>query len=280
MQDSSQGVIALLTHPVAGNPAQFVIERALSAWGVDTRYLSLEVSPDGLAAAIAGAWAMGFRGLHVDDPHREAVASLAATTTDSVARTQVANCLVRDTDGWRATNTLGAGVAAALTSIGPLTGKRVVLLGAGKLARSVAAALAAASIARLLVVNRTQERGEALSALMRDAYHVDCTYDRWEQPLAVPDDCDVLVNATSIASNDPHARVPLRVETLRRETTVVDATMHPATQLLRDARAQGCPTVDGLAIYVRHVAAALELWTGRQPDLAIMREALEEFLEL
>lgn len=280
MHDSSQGVVALFTHPVAANPAQFVIERALAEWSQDVRYLSLDVAPENLPAAVAGAWAMGFRGVHIDEPHRSSVVPLAAASTDAVARIQVANCLVRVQAGWQAANTLGAGVTAALGAPGSLGGKRVVLLGAGKLARSIAAELAAARVARLLVVNRTPDRGETLSALVRDQFQLDCTFDQWEQPLTIPSDCDLLINATSIAAHDPQARLPLRLETLRRETTVVDATLHPATQLLRDAQAQGCATIDGLTVYVHHVAQALTLWTGQRANQAAMREALEEFLEV
>ncbi len=280
MHDVSQGVIALLADPVAGNPAQFVIERALTDLGLDYRYLSLEVGGDDLAAAVQGAQAMRFRGLHVGDPHGVAVVPLATNVAESVAAAQFANCLVRESAGWRAVNTLGAGCVAALTEASPLAGKRVVILGAGNLARSVAVELAAAGIARLNVVNRTQERGEALSEMMRDSFKLDCTFDRWDRPFAVPDDCDVLIHATSLAAGDPNFRVPLVLETLRRGVTVADATMHPSTQFLRDARAAGCPTVDGLSIYVRQIAAALQLWTGKQPDLSTMREALEEFLEV
>ena len=114
--------------------------------------------------------------------------------------------------GWRAVNTLGAGCVAALTEASPLAGKRVVILGAGNLARSVGVELAAAGIARLNVVNRTQERGETLSAMMRDSFKLDCTFDRWDRPFAVPDDCDVLIHATSIAVGDPNFRVPLVLE--------------------------------------------------------------------
>src|SRR5689334_3998849 len=61
MQKTSQEVIALLAQPIAGNPAQFVIEKALAALGLDHRYLSLEVDSADLAAAVEGARVMGFR---------------------------------------------------------------------------------------------------------------------------------------------------------------------------------------------------------------------------
>ena len=52
--DSLQAIVCCMGQPVAGNPTQFMIERAFAAAGLDWRYLTLEVAPDDLAAGVAG----------------------------------------------------------------------------------------------------------------------------------------------------------------------------------------------------------------------------------
>lgn len=277
MQKTSQEVIALLAQPIAGNPAQFVIEKALAALGLDHRYLSLEVDPADLAAAVEGARVMGFRGLHLDQPHRGPVVDRAVA--DEIASfASAANLLVREDDGFRAQNTLGGGCVTAIQELIPLAGKRVTLLGAGKMAQAVAAELARAGVAQLIVVNRTPEHAVTLTSRVREQFPIDCTSDHWNGDCQLANDCDLLIHATSLAEADPAVRVP--VAGLRRELLVVDVTLDPHTTLLREARNAGAPTIDGLTIYVRHVAKAIEIWTGKSPDLALMREALEEFLEV
>ncbi|MCA9267046.1 MAG: shikimate dehydrogenase, partial [Planctomycetales bacterium] len=59
--------------PVAGNPTQFMIERAFADCGLDWRYLTLEVPPESLADAVRGMKAMGFRGGNFTIPHKVAV---------------------------------------------------------------------------------------------------------------------------------------------------------------------------------------------------------------
>ena len=59
--------------PVAENPTQAMIEPAYRALGLDWRYLTLEVRPENLAAAVAGARAFGFRGFNCTIPHKVAV---------------------------------------------------------------------------------------------------------------------------------------------------------------------------------------------------------------
>jgi shikimate dehydrogenase len=48
----------------------------------------------------------------------------------------------------------------------------------------------------------------------------------------------------------------------------------PATAFMKQARAAGCEASNGLGMLVRQGAKAFELWTGRQPDLGVMRAAL------
>jgi len=75
--------------------------------------------------------------------------------------------------------------------------------------------------------------------------------------------------------------VPVDLDTLRPEMIVADMTTDPPqTRLLREAKERGCQTVDGLTMYIDQVALAFNRWTGVAPDLDVMREAIEEFLEV
>ncbi|MEI6637827.1 MAG: hypothetical protein WCO99_14775, partial [Planctomycetota bacterium] len=57
-----QEIIALLGCPAAGNPAQYLFERAIEAAELDWRFITFDVAADDVAAAVAGAAALGFRG--------------------------------------------------------------------------------------------------------------------------------------------------------------------------------------------------------------------------
>ena len=84
-----QEIIALLGCPAAGNPAQYLCERALAEAGLDWRFLTLEVAHDRIAAALAGIDAMGFRGCILSGPLRGLatahVAAVSPTATFSRA---------------------------------------------------------------------------------------------------------------------------------------------------------------------------------------------------
>ena len=67
MDGSTEPIIAVIGHPIAGNPSQFALERALVAMQLDWRILSLDVRPKDIQKAIDGAWVMGMQGLFLDD---------------------------------------------------------------------------------------------------------------------------------------------------------------------------------------------------------------------
>jgi shikimate dehydrogenase len=89
----------------------------------------------------------------------------------------------------------------------------------------------------------------------------------------------VVINATSIGLGDGEARVPLAIDSLEADMVVADVVFNPPeTRLLRDAKARGCQTLDGLGMLVNQAVIGFHIWTGRNADPLVMREALEEFL--
>ena len=103
----------------------------------------------------------------------------------------------------------------------------------------------------------------------------------WDSEYSVPQDTDVLINATSIGMGDATARVELEVDSLGPSLIVADVVVNPPhTRLLTEAAGRGCTTLDGLGMLVNQAVISFQIWTGIEPDPAVMREALEEFLEL
>ena len=276
-----QPIVALLSDPVGGNPTQYMIEKAFAHHDLDWRYLTVEVTPEGLGDAIRGIRAMGFRGGHCGYPHKQAVIPLLDRTSETAGMVGAVNLILRRDDALIGENTEGEGAVAALTRASNPADKRIVLLGAGQIARSIGVELAAAGAAEITVVNRDPASAQELAELIDEQFPTAASAASWEGDFPIPPETDWLVNATSIGRQDPEARVPLDLDTLTLEMMVADVTSDPPrTRLLREAGERGCTTVDGLEMYIEQVALSFRLWTGVDPDRQVMREATEEFLEL
>jgi shikimate dehydrogenase len=278
---SVQEICALVGRPVAGNPTQFMMEKAFAGHNLDWRYLSFDVAPEALGDAIRGMRAMEFRGGNVTKPYKVAVIEFLDRLSDAAAMMGAVNCIVRDGKELVGENTDGKGFLQSLRGITDPAGKHLVLLGAGGAARAIGIEMALASIARVTLVNRNPERGQELAELITSKTNVPATCVPWENNFEIPADAEILVNATSIGMNDPESRVPVDFTHAPKSLIVADVIVNPPdTQFLFEATEHGATTLDGLGMIVNQGAIAFQLWTGLEPDTAVMREAVEEFLSL
>lgn len=277
-----QELTSVIGQPVAENPTQAMMEAAYRHHGLAWRYLTIEVSPEDLPAAVQGMRAMNFRGGNLTIPHKVAVIPLLDRLSEAAKLMGAVNCIVREGSELVGENTDGKGFVESLQAVCSPVGKRIVMLGAGGAARAMSVELALAGAREITIVNRSRERGETLVQLLngpvRERVDITAQFVPWEGDYEVPAETDVLINATSIGLYpDVEARIPLRLETITPRMVVADVIPNPPeTRLVREARALGCQVLDGLGMLVNQGVIGFRLWTGVTPDAAVMRRALEE----
>ena len=264
--------------PVDENPTVVMIEAGYRALGLPWRYLNLKVTAENLADALQGVRAMGFRGINLTIPHKCAVLQhLDEVSPD--ARIMGAVNTVQVKDGRLiGANTDGKGFLRALTDDAQCApaGKRFMVLGAGGAARAMTVELALAGAAEITIVNRSAARGQELVDLLTRHTPVKAIFRRWEENLRIPQNVDVLVNATSIGLYPDVADVPaLDYTTIRPGMIVCDVIPNPPqTRFLALARERGARTLDGLGMLVYQGAIGFKLWTGLDAPVAVMKQAL------
>jgi shikimate dehydrogenase len=273
-----QELVGVFGQPVAENPTQAMIEAAFADMRLDWRYLTIEVAPAGLADAVRGARAMGFRGFNCTIPHKVAVLAHLDELTPAARAIGAVNCVVRQGDRLLGENTDGKGFLESVQSVTPVAGKSAVLLGAGGAARAIGVELLRAGAAKVSVVNRGEARGRELLGVLERAAGGRSTFTPWQGDYRVPEGTDLVINATSVGLYpDVDAQVPLDVATLGPGMIVCDVIPNPPrTRLVRDAEGRGCTVLDGLGMLVNQGVIGVRLWTGGDPDPAVMRAALVE----
>ena len=270
--------------PVAENPTQVMMEAAYRHHGLDWRYLTIEVAPGDLREAVRGARAMGFRGFNCTIPHKVAVIEHLDGLGESASLMGAVNCVVRRGDKLIGENTDGKGFVKSLKELVDPRGKHVVMFGAGGAARAIGVEVVLAGATKITLLNRSAKRGEELAQLLADRVKVDVNFVRWNQTYRVPDDADIVINATSIGLfPDVDARLELDTSTLRPGMVVADVIPNPPkTNLVKDAHARGCKVIDGLGMLVNQGIIGVEYWTeattGHRvcPEASVMRKALED----
>ena len=279
-----QELVGCYGFPVAENPTQAMIEPAFRAMGLDWRYLTLEVRPEHLADAVAGARAFGFRGFNCTIPHKVEVIPLLDGLGESAELMGAVNCVVNREGKFIGENTDGKGFVSSLRELTDPKGKSCVIFGAGGAARAISVEMALAGCNKVTIVNRSEERGTQLVDLLNSRVKNACggnlsaEFISWQGDYTIETGTDVVINATSIGLfPDTEARIKLDTESLTPEMVVADVIPNPPkTRLVNDATARGCKVIDGLGMLVAQGVIGIEYWTGQTPDPAVMRGGLEK----
>ncbi len=247
---------------------------AFASLGMNRIYVPMAAADP--AQAVQGLRALGLRGVSVTVPHKEAVIPLLDEVDPVAARIGAVNTLLLRQDsagkvriqGYN-TDWLGANAALTAAKI-TLQGSRVLVAGAGGAAKAVAFGLQQVG-ADVAITNRTAASGEALAAWL------NCEFIPLQE--IAGQSGDVFINTTSVGMEPDEDGCVIPPEILPAFFAVMDIVYAPLeTRLLREAKAAGCKTIDGLSMLLHQGAEQFRLWIGQPAPTAVMRAALEEAL--
>ncbi|RMC35548.1 shikimate dehydrogenase [Paracoccus alkanivorans] len=253
--------------PIAHSRSPILHGYWLKRYSIDGHYIPMPVLPENLAETLRALPRLGFVGVNVTIPHKEAVLTLADVVTDRAALIGAANTLIFRPDGKiHADNTDGYGFIAnlrhSIPEWNPDQGPAAVI-GAGGAARAVVASLLDSGVAELRISNRTRVRSEQIRAEFGARVIV---YD-WAQAGNMLENATTVVNATSLGMQ---GKQPLRIplDALSADALVTDLVYTPlVTPFLAEAQIRGCRTVDGLGMLLHQAAPGFERWFGQRPAI-------------
>ena len=272
------GLICLLGSPVAHSVSPAMHNEAFGLLGLDYVYLAFDVDEEGLPAAVAGLKAVGARGWNLTMPDKTAMVELLNELSPAAKIVGAVNTVVNEDGRLVGHTTDGSGYMAMLAEAGvDITGKKLVMAGAGGAARAIAAQAALDGVAELAIFNRSVAKAEKIADDLNRS--TDCKASAY----ALADigtlrkelsDAAVFVNATKIGMAPDIGASVITDDTLFGSRPVVtDIIYEPRqTALLKRAQDCGCRTINGMGMLLWQGAHAFELWTGRKMPVDSIRE--------
>lgn len=232
--------------------------------------IDLDRSPTGadvLPTLIAAARVIGFDGLNITYPCKQAVIPLLDALSDDARAMGAVNTVVAREDRLTGHNTDGSGWRWGFDRTLPDAPRdRVVLLGTGGAGSAIAHALMGMQVGELLLVDTDAARAGALAEELRRQHPGRARVAVAPDLPAALDGADGLVHATPTGM-DKLPGLPLPEALLRPDLWVAEIVYFPLqTALLQAARARGCPVVDGGTMAVGQAVGAFRLFTGCEPD--------------
>lgn len=255
---------AVIGNPVAHSRSPQIHTAFARQTGEALEYTRIEAPIDGFREVASGYFAAGGSGLSVTVPFKSEALAMAADATARARLAGAANVLAVQPDGGLlADNTDGIGLIRDLTlnlGVG-LTGRRILLLGAGGAARGVIGPLLAESPAALFVANRNGDRSASLATHFALAGPLDGGgFDEIEGAW------DIIINATSAGLSG--GEIPIEPECFAVDALAYDMVYGVETSFMALARGLGTRVHDGLGMLVEQAAEQFQLWRGVRPDTA------------
>jgi 3-dehydroquinate dehydratase / shikimate dehydrogenase len=269
-------VYGVIADPVGHSLSPQIHNAEFGHTEVDAVYAPFRVPFDTLGQFMDDVPRLGIRGLSVTIPHKEAVAKYLTKVDPAVKGIGAVNTVIfRDNDvlgyntDYKAAmdcleNALGGVVPPGTPS--PLQDKRVLVLGAGGVARAVMYGLQRRG-AKSTIASRTKSRAQYLA----DTFGGKCV--DWQARHAM---ADIVVNCTPIGMHPNVDESPINKSHLKSNMIVFDTVYNPeSTLLLKEARAQGCKIVTGVEMFIKQAWLQFYLFTGKEASEARMRETLK-----
>ena len=248
---------------------------------VNGALVPLAVARENFARVIRALQLAGLRGVNVTLPHKEAAFAIADESDAAANAAGAANLLIFHADGRiEARNTDMVGLRESIRErLGDLKGRTVALLGAGGAARGAILALNELGATRVHILNRHPDKAAALAKMLQPMVtsHLDgADLKGWPK---VAGEADLLVNTTS-AGMKGHPALALDLAGLKPSAAVLDIVYNPLeTALLKDAKARGHSTIDGLGMLMHQAVPSFEAFFGVRPKVTDgLRKHLEQIL--
>lgn len=273
----SQGrfLTGLLGAPIAHSASPAMHERAAEALGLRLHYHLIEVAGCGreqLKVLLEGVRRLGFAGINVTYPYKEAVLDLLDEISPDAAPIGAVNLVIVRDGRLVGHNTDRSGFARAVAPLVTASSDdAVALIGAGGVGKAIAFALAGLGVGELRIFDREPAKARDLAVRLEGRVNTSVT-DSVE---------DALRGAVGVVNGSPVGMLPdrgtpVRDGLLHGGLWVADAVYSPLwTPLLTAARAKGCKVLTGRELAICQAVDAFELFTGHVPSIVEMGIAFD-----
>ncbi|MFZ5989577.1 MAG: shikimate dehydrogenase [Bacillota bacterium] len=256
-----------------GNPVEHSISPALhnslsSLLGLDVVYIPLKVEKKDLDTVVKALKALDFIGFNVTIPYKRDIMKYIDDNTKEAILMGAVNTVKKIDGRLYGYNTDAEGFLRSFkeeSGVG-FKGKKVVLIGAGGVARSIAVKVAAEGVEKISLVNRTTERSIELAEVVNENIkEVVQVYNFEDKTFKMAfEESDIIINTTSLGMYPDTNETPIKNSKYFNSNQIVyDVVYNPAkTKFLSDAEKRGCKVINGMGMLFYQGINAYEIWTG------------------
>jgi len=290
-----QPMVACLGNPVAGNPTQFVMSRIARDAELDWRFFTSEVAPEQFEAAFRGVQALGMAGIAILEPFQEQSVGFLDSVSEEVSRWGRVSVARRDGNAWIGENTLGAALIHLLKTKlsvppqredGTMSPQSIAVWGPPQTAQAIDGLLPTldGDFSALLCVEKLETMESSATSEAEQPAKSDVPAVGLEEMGSLERPVRVLVLDFPAAQRFTRPKTMAKwIQQIAWATSPVVVCAHGRDQLDEESiewlRGRDATIVEELELMAHRAAVDFHFWTGVEPSIELIREALEEYLQ-
>jgi len=277
---SNTKLTALLGYPVKQSLSALMHNTAFGHLNLDYIYIPFDIEQKDLQTTVAGLKTLNFTGFNITMPHKQEIIQYLDEISKEAKLIGAVNTVVKEKGRLIGYNTDGKGYIASLKEEKiPVKNQKVVMVGSGGAAKSIAIQLAMEGVEEILLLNRTIKPAEEIADTIIEnisGCHVKAREFNQSNLQKVLEKANILINCTPLgmySMKDSSIVEDERI--LRKDLVVSDLVYNPEeTKLLRQGKNRGCKTINGLGMLIWQGALAFKVWTGEDMPVDVVREKM------
>lgn len=274
----STNIVGVIGHPVEHSFSPPMHNAAFKALDMDYAYVAFDVDPSDLKSAIEGAQSLNIKGFNVTIPHKIDVMQDLDELDEVAELIGAVNTI--DFKNLKGYNTDGIGAIKAIEEVTPVKDKNVIVAGAGGASRAISFYLAKYGAGSITVLNRNADKAQSLAGdILASDLIDDVKADSISKISSCLKDADILVNTTPLGMHPNVGGSVAASDDMHENLVVFDAVYNPhETLLLKEAVKAGAKPVYGIKMLLYQGAESFKIWTGSEPPIDVMENALKQYL--
>ena len=268
-------LFGLLGHPVGHSMSPIMHNDQFSFLGLDCYYHAFDVHPDELENAVKGIRALGLSGFNVTIPHKVEIMKYLDEVDEEALQIGAVNTVVNQGGKLYGYNTDGKGFAVSLQNLAgeDFLNQKMLIVGAGGAARGIFVTLARMGAKKIDIANRTVEKAEGL--ITENPYPIQSCARSIKEAEENLHEYQIIINTTSVGMSPKIEELPLQLTNMKPGTILSDIIYNPLeTKWLKEGKAIGALTQNGVGMFVGQGALAFEMWTKEKPDYTRMEQVV------
>lgn len=274
----STNIVGLIGHPVEHSFSPPMHNVAFDALNMDWAYVAFDVDPFNVKSAIEGAKSLNIRGFNVTIPHKIEVMKYLDEIDEVAGLIGAVNTI--DFKSMKGYNTDGIGAVKAIEEVASIKNKNVVVAGAGGASRAISFYIAKYGAESVTILNRNVEKAQSLA----DDINLidDVNADSIKNIKDHVADADILIDTTPVGMHpNVNDDAIICAEDMHEDLVVFDAVYNPnETVLIKEAIKANAKPVYGIKMLLYQGAESFKIWTGQNPPVDVMEDALKKTLNL